>query len=125
MKRTRLKSGEAEIVRYVKHTESAIEQMHRVLSEPTINLGRFGSLMSSCHGYLNEYMRVSTDTLNRCVTICLANGALGAKLTGTGMGGCMFAVVPESRMAEAREALSTQPVTIYVTHISTSGVFLE
>lgn len=121
-KRARLESGEAGIASYVKHTESAIEQMHRLLSEDNDNLNRFGSLMSSCHGYLDEYMRVSTETLNRCVTICLENGALGAKLTGTGMGGCMFAVVPESRIAEAREALSTQPVTIYVTHISNNGV---
>lgn len=124
-KRERLERAEPSILSYVKYTEAAIKQIHRILREPDPDLERFGTLITSCHMYLDKYMRVSTDMLNKCVDTCLLNGAVGAKLTGTGMGGCMFAVAPTAAVTRIQESLLTHPVLTYATDISTLGVVVE
>lgn len=50
-----------------------------------------GELMTKVHTLLTE-LDVSNDALNRLVTTALNEGALGAKLTGGGRGGCMIAL---------------------------------
>jgi len=57
------------------------------------NLERVGSLMNVNHGLL-EALGVSTVKLNEMVYAARAAGALGAKLTGAGGGGCMVALCP-------------------------------
>lgn len=53
---------------------------------------RLGALMNSNHRMLCE-MGVSSPELDRLVEAALGSGALGAKLSGGGMGGCMIALV--------------------------------
>lgn len=53
-----------------------------------------GDLMNVNHGLLSS-MGVSTPGLDRACHIARSSGALGAKLTGAGGGGCMFALAPE------------------------------
>lgn len=48
-----------------------------------------GYLMTKAHYFLDE-LSVSNKDLNKLVKISLDNGALGAKLTGGGRGGCMI-----------------------------------
>ena len=48
--------------------------------------------MNSNHRMLCE-MGVSSPELDRLVEAALGSGALGAKLSGGGMGGCMIALV--------------------------------
>lgn len=50
-----------------------------------------GKIMTRAHGFLDE-LGVSNYTLNGLVNTALNNGALGAKLTGGGRGGCMIAL---------------------------------
>lgn len=59
---------------------------------------------------LTTYMGCSTPLTDRCVTACLEAGAYGAKLTGSGHGDCMFAVVPNDRVPTVVAALDTLPV---------------
>jgi mevalonate kinase len=124
-KRSRLQSAEAGIISYIEHTEKAIADIRGLLQQPELDIDHFGVLISSCHRYLNRYMRVSTDLLNKCVETSLNKGAVGAKLTGTGMGGCMFALAPLSKMREISEALSSLPVLTYATNISNTGIVIE
>lgn len=60
-----------------------------------------GELMNVNHGLLVS-MGVSTPGLDRACHIARSAGALGAKLTGAGGGGCMFALAPESPEAVVR-----------------------
>lgn len=50
-----------------------------------------GRCMVQAHLHL-QACGVSTPTLDNLVTLALDNGALGAKLTGGGLGGCMIAL---------------------------------
>ena len=54
--------------------------------------------MSKAHYILDE-LEVSNDMLNKLVSIALDNGALGAKLTGGGRGGCIIALATDQKQA--------------------------
>jgi galactokinase len=52
----------------------------------------FGRLMNESHGSLRDDFEVSHRRLDRLVELCVANGAVGARLTGAGFGGCVVAL---------------------------------
>lgn len=70
------------------------------------DIRRVGELMNKNHKLLQE-IEVSSEELDLLVEIALENGALGAKLTGGGLGGNMIALTPEKdlqrRVAGAME----------------------
>jgi galactokinase len=53
-----------------------------------------GSLLSASHASLRDDYEVSTAELDTAVTALEDAGALGARLTGAGFGGCAIALVP-------------------------------
>jgi galactokinase len=64
-----------------------------------------GSLMNEHQSVLRDVLGISTPKIDRMIDAALAAGALGAKINGSGGGGCMFAYAPDSpeRVAEAIE----------------------
>jgi mevalonate kinase len=75
-------------------------------AEPQIeqgNLGELGRLMTHNHELLVQ-LGVSTPRLDRAVHTALASGALGAKLTGAGGGGCAVALVGSTEHALVLES---------------------
>lgn len=67
-------------------------------------VAKLGSILLAAHHDLQK-LQVSNDDLDQLVKVSMANGALGAKLTGGGRGGCMFALV--NTTAEARHLATT------------------
>jgi mevalonate kinase len=71
-----------------------------------LNLKRVGEYMNQSHTLLQQ-IGVSCPELDLLVDLARNNGALGAKLTGTGKGGYMFALTPtkvlQERVARAIE----------------------
>lgn len=63
------------------------------------NLKKLGELINENHRLLQE-IEVSSPELDLLVEIARKEGALGAKLTGGGGGGCMTALTPTSKMQE-------------------------
>ncbi|MCF6462542.1 mevalonate kinase [Clostridium sp. Cult1] len=57
-----------------------------------------GKTMSKAHTLLDK-LDVSNETLNYLVSVAVENGALGAKLTGGGRGGCMIALAATQQQA--------------------------
>jgi mevalonate kinase len=70
------------------------------------DIQRVGKLMNRNHELLQE-MTVSCKELDTLVEIAKGNGAIGAKMTGTGRGGNMIALAPDEatmkRIAKALE----------------------
>jgi galactokinase len=68
--------------------------------------GVLGELLSTGHASLRDDFEVSTPELDALVAMLADGGALGARLTGAGFGGCVVAVVPRDE-AEALAAGAT------------------
>ena len=54
----------------------------------------FGTLMYQSHASLRDDFEVSVPELDWFVDLAAENGALGARLTGAGFGGCAIALIP-------------------------------
>jgi galactokinase len=61
------------------------------------DIGSCGRLMVESHASLRDDFAVSTSELDRLVALALEHGAVGARLTGAGFGGCIVALVEPSR----------------------------
>lgn len=57
---------------------------------------RLGALLNQHQVNLREHKRISTPKIDRMIEASLGAGALGAKINGSGGGGCMFAYAPEN-----------------------------
>ncbi len=53
-----------------------------------------GRLMLESHASLRDDFEVSCAELDECVALALSHGALGARMTGGGFGGCVVALAP-------------------------------
>lgn len=77
---------------------------------------RFGKLLTSQHEVLRDYLQVSAPKLERMIDTALSEGALGAKINGSGEGGCIFAYTPNGaeRVAESLKRLDTKVSIIHI-----------
>ncbi|WP_297536565.1 mevalonate kinase [Thermococcus sp.] len=82
-----------------------------------------GKLMNINHGLLDA-LGVSTKKLSELVYAARTAGALGAKITGAGGGGCMYALAP-GRQSEVATAITIAGGTPMVTKISREGLRIE
>ena len=93
-----------------------VKQMIQTLGTYTLDAKSFitlnepvalGKVMTQAHELLRK-LNVSNEKLNGLVATALANGALGAKLTGGGRGGCMIALTDTQHNAiKIQQALAS------------------
>jgi mevalonate kinase len=87
--------------------------MNGKLALETGDLKSLGQLMTMNHKLLSSLM-LSTDALEEMIAASVAAGALGAKVTGAGGGGCMVALVENDEQKRAvMRALSELERTVY------------
>ena len=77
-------------------------------------LAALGQLMFDSHWSCANSYQCSHPKLDQLVELSKQAGALGARLTGAGWGGCIVALVPESRTTEYMDFLQTN----YYQHLS-------
>ncbi|HMF04879.1 MAG TPA: galactokinase [Acidimicrobiia bacterium] len=66
-----------------------------------------GSLLLASHASLRDDYEVSTPELDLAVDLLVEHGALGARLTGAGFGGCVVALVTRPQVGDvARETVA-------------------
>jgi mevalonate kinase len=90
-------------------TEQRFDEISALVAEGTLALQqadwpRLGRALSRNQSILAE-LGVSTSRLDAIVAEALAAGALGAKLTGAGGGGCVIALADSASAAKVRGAL--------------------
>ena len=85
------------------------------------DLGTMGDLMDLNHGLLSG-IGVSTMKLEILCHTARKNGALGAKLTGAGGGGCMVALSEESYMSDIERAIRRRKSDAYRVSLTDQGV---
>jgi GHMP kinases C terminal len=71
-----------------------------------------GRLLSTAHALLRDQVACSTPLIEECVSRVLAAGAYGAKLSGSGHGGCLFALVPGAAVPASVDDLAVHAVAL-------------
>jgi galactokinase len=74
---------------------------------------RVGHLLTLHHAQLRDGLDLSTEKIERMIDSSLNAGALGAKVNGSGGGGCMFAYAP-GREKEVAEAIRSEGGVPYI-----------
>ena len=69
------------------------------------NPDEFGKLMTESHLSLSKYYGVSTNELNKLVSLSNSFGALGSKLTGAGFGGAVVTLVKNDKVEELKKMI--------------------
>lgn len=78
---------------------------------------KVGELANKNHKLLQQ-IGVSSKELDQLCEIALQNGALGAKLTGAGKGGCMFAICRDKKQQEKiKHEFEKQDFEGYITKV--------
>jgi galactokinase len=75
------------------------------------DIDALGPLLLASHASSRDDMQVSIPELDLLVDALVAHGALGARLTGGGFGGCVVALVPRDRA----EAIAADAARAYAT----------
>jgi len=68
----------------------------------------FGALLSASHASLRDDYEVSSPALDELVGIAEQAGAVGARLTGAGMGGCIIAAAPANAVGGVLDRLRAE-----------------
>jgi galactokinase len=76
----------------------------------------FGAMLNAQHKVLRDLLQISTEKIEAMIAASLDAGALGAKINGSGGGGCMFAYAPRDpeKVAAAIAKAGGQPFVVRV-----------
>ncbi len=85
------------------HDRDLCREAYAMLKQGNLHPERLGAMLTEHHRWL-QVLGVSTPKLDALVEAALEAGALGAKLNGSGGGGCMFAYAP-NRQQEVAAAI--------------------
>ncbi|MFC2165218.1 mevalonate kinase [Acidobacteriota bacterium] len=104
-------------------TRDLVAQGESLFQTTQFDHKQFGQLLNSQQDVLREYIGVSSPKLDQMIATSLEQGALGAKINGSGEGGCIFAYCPENAR-EVADTLEKLGAKTYIIHID-EGVKLE
>ncbi len=100
-----------------------LREAKRMFDENRVDDVHLGALLNRHQQNLREAKQVSTPKIDAMIGAALEAGALGAKINGSGGGGCMFAYAPQAPEAVAA-AIEAQGGKAYVIAID-AGTRIE
>ncbi|GAA0423948.1 hypothetical protein [Streptomyces luteireticuli] len=113
-KRDRFASGDARMHAYARQASALVDALTDALESSIVDFGHVGSLINTGHALLRDLVGCSTPLIDECAQRALTAGALGAKLSGSGYGGALFALVPDDALPSVINAMSSLPVHVLV-----------
>ncbi len=99
------------------------QQALALLEDEELDHRKFGQLLNAHQTELRDSLRISTHKIDRMIEESLKAGALGAKINGSGGGGCMFAYAPDNPEKVVEAILRTSGVP-YVVKVD-KGISIE
>jgi galactokinase len=97
---------EPRLFRRFRHVVTESERVGRARAALLAGDGRvFGEAMDASHASLRDDFEVSCPELDRVVQVARSAGAIGARLTGAGFGGCAVALCAKERAEDVVKAL--------------------
>ncbi|KZS70363.1 galactokinase [Mycobacterium kansasii] len=64
-----------------------------------------GRLLTASHASMRDDFEITTEHLDLIADTAVRSGALGARMTGGGFGGCVIALVPDGRVGDVDQAV--------------------
>jgi len=127
----RFKAREPKFIEGMKNIVEIVEKAREELEKPSPNRYRIGGLMNENQYYLKNYLQVagncpaSPSRLDNLIDAALGAGALGAKLSGSGGGGCMIALCEPGDEMKVAKALNEEGGEAYVSKVADEGLRIE
>jgi galactokinase len=87
------------VVTEARRVDEAVDRLR------SADLTGFGTLLDASHGSLRTDFLMSSAELDELTAIAREGGAVGARLTGAGLGGCIVALVDRPAVGEVLETL--------------------
>jgi galactokinase len=81
------------------------QQARGELTKNPLNLKEIGRLMNEHHRMLRDYLKITVPRIDAMIEAAIASGAYGAKIVGSGGGGCIVALSPKDKKKEIIEAI--------------------
>jgi len=109
-KRARFQAREAAMVDYSRQASELVDAVTDALTAVSVDYREVGRLLNAGQDLLRDKVHCSTELIDTCASRVLAAGAFGAKLTGSGHGGCLFALVPDDALTTVLASVADLPV---------------
>lgn len=92
------------------------EEAHKLLINKNYDRYELGKLLNRHQDILRDYLKISTDKIDRMIDAALDAGALGCKINGSGGGGCMFAYAPDNpeKVLNAVKVIAPESYIVFV-----------
>lgn len=87
-----------------------------ILNTLPLDHKKIGKLLTEHHTVLRDILKISTTKIDRMIEASLKAGAYGAKINGSGGGGCMFAYAPVNT-DEVKDAIKKEGGIAYIVHV--------
>ncbi|KPM33073.1 Mevalonate kinase [Croceitalea dokdonensis DOKDO 023] len=109
----------AAVGNYLVTQKALLEMEKNELDLPTI-----GKLMTEHHTFLERDLKITVPKIDAMIRAALQYGAYGAKIVGSGGGGCMVALVPQGKENAIIEHLKNLGATDAYTVAVSNGITL-
>lgn len=120
-KRHRRAAEDEGIDRYALLTRAIVDELSTALTAQEPDALAVGRLVNRAHATMRDDLAVSNPLIENCVGIALNQGALGAKITGTGLGGCVVAVAWADDAQRISTAFNDLPVRAVAVNLDWFG----
>jgi len=127
----RFKAKEPKFIEGMRNIIRIVEEAKKELEKQSPSRQKIGELMNENQHYLKNNLRISGDCpvspsrLDKIIDASLKAGALGAKLSGSGGGGCMIALCEPGDETKIAQAISEAGGEPYITKVADQGVRVE
>jgi galactokinase len=127
----RFATKETKFIEGMNNIVKIVKEARKELEKPSTNRRKIGELMNENQQYLAEYLQVSGNCpvspsrLDDLIAAALKAGALGAKLSGSGGGGCMSALCEPGDEDRIAERIKDEGGQAYITKVAMQGIRIE
>jgi galactokinase len=97
-------------------TRDITAQGETLFKEKNFDHKKFGSLLNQQQKVIRDYLQISSPKINQMIKTSLDEGALGAKINGSGEGGCIFAYAPD-RAKKIAKKLEKLGAKVYIVDV--------
>lgn len=115
------KEADSKVISHVKLLHGLIASADQAFQEKVWDLPRIGGWLTEAQNSLRDNLQVSTERLDTFCAAAIVSGAYGAKLTGSGKGGCMFALCSIANATQVRKSLEELGGIVYDLKSGDSG----